>query len=1440
MKIKQKAPQRLLSLLLTFVMLLTAIPLSAITASAALASDIPEEMLDNAILRALEYTGYDVQRQKDRGTLYQSGHYGSRLAANDPSVLSDISYGLALSGKDTVADSSTVTGRAPDIAKFEQYGLCCASFVTYFICNYMPNIEGADTGFITEAIDATGTNPQSASTWKRALDKLAEQGKIEKVGTSTSNVDYSRLEPGDIIIFGNASTPTAHIAAYAGTYKGTHFIIHVGNDRGPEISSIEGMGHSSNGDKASYPNGFYHLGNDIFQQRGSIEVYKKDNKGTPLPGAVFLATDTKNPSRTYRIGPTNSEGYAKSEDPIPFSTYQIEEIVFPANYQSDGTTSWTRTLDRNTPNATITINAVNVPIPGTCKIVKHSEDGQIGDVPFQISGNGITQTVRTQADGTFLLEVQPGIYEVTELTENKYEPQATKRVTVVSGQTAVITFDNKLKRGDLIVTKTAEDGFVEDKTFRLSGTSLSGLPVDEYATTDSSGVARFSDVLISGNTPYTLEEIGVEDKYVIPEPQQATVEWNKVTHKSFDNILKKWRTTITKSDDETGTPQGDATLENAKYGVFQGTQLIDTYLTGPRGEFTTKWYTCGDNWTVRELEPSTGYLLNPETYHVGAEAKEYEMEYNELALDVGEQIVKGRVALIKHTDDGSTGIDTPEAGAEFEFFRRAAGSYAAAKESERDILTCDEYGFAESKDVPFGWYRLRQTKGWPGREMIDDIDIYISENGKVYRYLLNNANFESRVMLVKLDKETGNTVPLAGHGYKLFDPQGKQITMTLTYPEVVEIDTFYTDSNGCLITPEPLPYGQGYSAVEVQAVEPYVLDPTPVYFDILPESAEEVDGVTVIRVEKENMPQKGTISIHKDGEVFSSVATTGGSDGAPLLYQPVYAAAGLAEGVYDIVATKDVYSGGVLRYSAGQTVATLITGPDGSATSEPLYLSTFKIYERKAPYGMTLNPDPVTVTLSYAGQNVELTTTEVHITNERQRTEIRLQKALEQDGIFGLGMNGEIRNVVWGLYAREAMTAADGSVIPADGLLELACCDETGQIVFSTDLPVDSKVYAKEYSTDGHYLLSDKEYDLEFSYQGQDTPVVYLSANDGQPIENKLIRGDVTGYKVDDDGAPVDGAWIGLFTPDETEFTKANALMTCESMEGGKFGFYGVAAGDWQIREIAPAEGFVLSEEIFPVTITENEQVIEITIENRWIVGSAETLKLDAEYPENTLADAVFGIYADINGNQEYDEGVDRFIGNMGELDGGLHRMEGLRFGGYFCHEEVSPTGFLKDDNYYYFAINEDGETVRIENEAGVGFLNTPIYGELEITKIDSADHAPLPNVGFRIRDSLGMTVAEGCTDENGVARFRLRAGKYTYQEFKADGYQVDSTEFPFEITEDGQIIQATVTNEKIPTPEVPQTGDNTRLWPFIVLAGVSAGLIAVTVLLRKKKKENA
>lgn len=853
---------------------------------------------------------------------------------------------------------------------------------------------------------------------------------------------------------------------------------------------------------------------------------------------------------------------------------------------------------------------------GSAKIVKHSEDGKVDGLNFRIQGNGIDQTVQTANGGQILLEnVRPGVYTVTEQSYSQYEPQESRKVTVVSGQTATVTFENTLKRGDLEVVKTSEDKMNEGITFHLYGTSLAGLKVDEYAVTDSTGRAVFEDVLISGDTPYVLEECDTDIKYVLPDSEQAVIEWNKVTQISIENLLKKWRTEVRKADSETGEAQGDASLSGAVYGIYKGSRLVDTYTTDSAGRFTTKYYACDSDWSLREISPSEGYLLDETVYHIGAEPELYTIEYNSIAMDVVETVKNGKIAIIKHSDDGSTGIETPEAGAEFEVYLKSAGSYATAKESERDLLTCDEYGFAQTKDLPYGVYTVHQVKGWDKAEYIDDFDVYIASDGTVYRFLINNADFESRVMIVKKDAETGSTVPSAGHGYQLYDPQGNRISMTLTYPEVIEIDTFYTDSQGYLITPEPLPYGKGYSLVEVQTVEPYVLNSTPVYFDISPESAEEHDGVTVVVVEKANMPQKGTISLYKDGEVFAGVAVTEKEDGTQI-YQPIHEKAGLAGGVYDIVAAEDVYSGGVLRHKQGDVVATLTTSSDGSATSPPLYLSTYEIVERQAPYGMVLNTEPVTVTLSYAGQHVEVTGAQTHITNERQKAEVGLSKLLAQDERFGIGMQSEILSVQFGLFAAKTLTAADGSVIPQDGLLEIVNCDENGVAAFRTDIPVGAELYVKEFATDSHYILSDEKYPVVFEYAGQDTAFVEIEANAGKPIKNDIIYGTIKGLKIDrETEETIEGAQFGLFCADETEFTEENAILTAESQKDGVFTFEAVPYGNWIIAELRPAEGFLPNEQLYPVTITADGKTIEITAVNDRVpeIGTSASVDGDKE-----------------------------------------------------------------------------------------------------------------------------------------------------------------------------------------------------------------------------------
>lgn len=1066
---------------------------------------------------------------------------------------------------------------------------------------------------------------------------------------------------------------------------------------------------------------------------------------------------------------------------------------------------------------------------GSAKIVKTSEDGKVEGISFTITGNGVNKTVQTGAGGEIQIDnLTPGVYTVTEQGYDKYEPQEVRRVTVVSGQVATVNFNNVLKRGDLVVTKTSEDGLNEGVAFRLSGTSLSGLAVDEYAVTDSSGKAYFNDVLIG--TGYTLEEVDTAIRYVIPDNQTAAVEWNTVTNKGFTNILKKWNVTVTKSDSETGTPQGDASLAGAVYGIYKGEQLIDTYTTDANGQFTTDYYVCGDDWSVREIEPSEGYLLDESAYHIGAEAKNYTVEYNSTANDVTEQIIKGKIALIKHTDDGETQLETPEVGAEFEVFLKSSGSYDAAKDSERDYLTCDENGFAETKSLPYGIYTVHQVKGWDGRELLPDFDVYIAKDGEVYRYLANNANFESYIKIIKVDAETGKTIPYAGAGFQLYRPDGSLITQTFTYPEVTTIDTFYTNDEGYLITPEKLEYGSGYSLIEVFAPYGYTLNSEPVYFDVVQDASTDEGGVTVIEVIKENTAQKGIIKIDKSGEIFSSVTESEG------VYQPVFSVKGLAGAVYEITAAEDIITpDGTLRYAAGEVVDTVTTDETGLAESNPLYLGKYEIREIEAPYGMILNEEIRTAELVYAGQEIEITATAASFYNERQKAAVSLDKILEQNEQFGIGMNGEISAVTFGLFAAEDLTAADGSVIPADGLLEILSVDENGRAVCNTDLPFGS-YYFKELSTDSHYILSDEKYPFEFSYAGQDTAVVEIKANDGAPIENDLIYGEIHGLKKDEDGNALSGAVIGLFKADCTEFTRENAILTAVSREDGGFSFAGVPFGNWVVREIEAPTGFVLSDETFAVTVDKDGAVIEVEIQNTLIRGTVQLTKVDKDYPDNKLSGAEFSVYRDSNSNKELDAD-DELLGTLTETSAGVYEMPDLTYGGFFVKEQKAPSGFYLDENAYYFEITEHGKTVIVENEAGKGFVNAAQVGSLKIIKTSSDNK--VEGFSFRVTGPNGYSEIF-TTDKNGeILIENLRIGDYTVSEV-SDGASAayilpaDKTASVFE----GAVTIVEMHNE---LRDTPKTGDDSNPALWLTLLGLSgAGTLALGVIGWKKRKKEA
>ena len=1416
--------QRIIAGLLAVILIFSAFPL---TTMAAPASDIPSEMLENSTLDALEYTGFKLQALKDAGLIYKSGGYGSSISS---SYLSGIGYDTGLSGKETVANSGTVTGRAPDITRFRNNGLCCASYVSYYFLNYLPNIKGIDTSFVNNAITATGTNSQAVITWVNAGNAMVSAGKARKI------TNESQLNIGDVVIFENGST-YPHVAIYAGYYNNRHFVTHVGNDRGPEFSTIEGMGMA--GDKSSYFAFAFNFP-DIphFGNKGTIEVYKKDPQGRNLSGAIFQVKDSSgNPFAI--LGPTDANGYASlPKDYVPYDTYTITETTFPKNHTSNGTSTWTVTLNSATPNGTITINAVNKLKSGYIEInKKDSTDGRnlsgaiftaYNSVGTAIATIGPTNSSGYAKSGAIPFDpYNPITVKETTVPTNYQQPTQQWTVwlnddSVGANLTYTLNITNNRQYGSIAVTKTAEDGFKENFSFRLQGTSVYGTSINMTANTNSSGVATFSNVEIGNN--FTISEINTNERYVIPPNQTAVISWNTVTNKSFENKLKKFTVNLIKKDNEKGHPQGDGSLANAKYGLFKGSELIDTYFTGPDGSFTTvKEYICDKDWSLRELEPSMGYLLDPAVHHVGAEPGNFTVEHNPISVNVTEQIIKSRLTLIKHSDNGSTQLEHPETGVVFQMYLTRSGSYSNSDPDERDILTVDKYGLAaNTKDMVFGLYTIHQESGWEGKEKIPDFNVYLSEQGEMYYYIINNAPITAMLRIEKRDGTTGKIVKADGIGFEVYAPDGTKIVQHLSYPQPHDISTFYT-VDGWLMLPQSLDYGKGFKLVEVQTVPPYFLG-DPVYFDV--DGSEKV--ITVVQY---NMPQTGIIHIDKTGEVFASVTENNG------VYKPVYEIQGLSGAIIDFYSAEDVVINGDIKYRKNQLVSTVTTTKSGGKTT-PLYPGLYYYVERSVPFGMVSDGgEKHYVEIVYGGQTVKQTLTTVSLYNERQKVKISFDKVMEQDELFKLGMNGEIAAVRMGLYAGTDLVAADGKLIPKGGLLEIVSVDiKSGRGTFLTDLPVGASVFLQETETDKKFILDDTKYEVVFEYAGADIPLVELIANNGKPITNKIVRGRIEGLKLDEDGNGLDGALIGLFAPDAQVFDETTALMTVISSEDGSFSFEDVASGNWLCVEIASPESYVLSDEKHPVTISEQDEIITIEMTNRLIRGSARVVKLDKEYPDNKLSGAVFDVFADVNKNGVYDEGIDLLTGTLTEIETGVYQLDGLFYNGYFLHERTSPAFFVRDDNYYYFEIRTDGEIVNVENEAGVGFLNQPAYGELWLTKTDVSNGELIPNCGIRIKDEFGNTVVEGRTDENGIVKFRLRAGKkYTYSEFDCPGYILDETEYPFEITEDGEIIKAEMTNKPIPVPDVPKTGDNSNMYLWVGLMSISA--VGVLLTLKRGKK---
>ena len=1023
---------------------------------------------------------------------------------------------------------------------------------------------------------------------------------------------------------------------------------------------------------------------DKYNTNGDLVGKSSVDNSTAVYG-IYSDKSCKNKVAEIKIG-SNGKGSVK----LPNKTYYAKEIKAPTGYA----------LDKTVYKIKAGVNKVKEDFQtGKIKINKSAEDGIISGRKFKITysynGKSLSETAKTNAKGiaTFddlkVYDMSTGkaiTYTVSEINvDTRYEAPKAKNVKLTDGDvdlTINVKFNNELKTGSIKINKQSEDNHNGGREFTVTGNGKT------YSIkTGSDGVAILSDIPVydSNNQKivYTISEKNVPVKYVVPASQTVTLTADATTTKTFKNVLKKFTAQVTKQDSETASAQGDGTLSGAVYGIYRNGELVDTYTTDENGYFKTKEYVCG-NYTVQEISPSEGYLLDETVYPVGAETENYSIEHNPISMTVTEDVLKGKISIIKHSDDGSTQIETPEVGAEFEVYLKSSGSYEAANDSEKDYLVCDENGYAQTKMLPYGIYVVHQIKGLENTEQMEDFEVNISENEKEYFYLLNDAVKKSFVKIVKKDAETGNIIPVSGIGFKVWDcANSEYVSQEINYPSEMILNTFYTDESGSLMLPNELVYGD-YELHEVQSAEGYVLDKNPVPFTI--------DGsVETVVVEKTNTAQKGKISVQKTGNVFASVTALGSAiyidengevhESGQTAYTPVFASGNLSGAVFQIIAVEDIVTlDGTIRANAGDVVAEITTDENGYAETDLLYLGKYEVREITAPDGYALNAESQFVELTYAGQEIAVRdTVNTSFVNDYQGVEISLSKVMEKDELFNIGNSDEYTRVRFGLFAAENITAADGSVIPADGLISEISLAENMSAKFDTALPF-GKYYVQEIATDEHYVLNGKKYLVNFEYMGQEVTTVTVDCGE---FKNALKRGKISGKKVDENEKSLENALFGLFAVDTAEFTADNAYMTAVSDENGHFEFDKIPYGEYIVREIETPTGYILSDESYPVTISEDGEVIEIKAVNKStkVRISKQDITTGEELPGATLQ------IIDEDGN----------VATEWVSTDEAHFIEGKLIAGkeYTLRETIAPDGY-EIASEIKFTVNTDGSVTEV------------------------------------------------------------------------------------------------------------------------------------------------
>ena len=849
-------------------------------------------------------------------------------------------------------------------------------------------------------------------------------------------------------------------------------------------------------------------------------------------------------------------------------------------------------------------------------------------------------------------------------------------------------------------------------------------PVVATFTTQKDGHATLSKKLENGDY-VTIEQVAPLGYTLDTSVHRFSVN-GKSTDISVVDDPSAVTLTVTKKDSDTNNSvaAGNASLAGAVYRVSylqDGSEVHKDITTNSSGRAVLKGIPIGQI-KVQEISSPLGYKLDPivHIYNVAPHevtSVEFELE----PADFTEEVMKGQIALHKQYET----LDEPadEQGAEFDVYLKSAGSFDAAKETERDHITTGADGMATTKDLPYGTYVVHQTKGGNGRQLVADFDVSISEDGKVYSYDLVNVQKNAQLKIVKTS-EDGVIEGIKFRVTRLEDNYSAEYVTNAAGEILTETLPIYADKDGAT------KYQYRVEELDTKETFGYAL-PDPQIVEL---SEGEIASACFHNVPIE-IGTKATVEGEKEVDPLDKVTLTDTVSYTGLVPGKEYRATGVLmdkeTGEKLLVDGKEITAETVFvpETKNGSVDVTFIfdaTGLHGKeiVVFEDLYrenvlLATHADINDKGQTVKIKNPE--IGTKATADGKKEITADKITITDVVSYKDLTPGKEYKLTGVL---MNKATNDKLL-IDGKEITAEATFTPKATTGEVEMTFTFDARELTAETEVVVFEKLYRDGIEIAVHADIEDE----------------------GQTVKILPLHGSIMTTKVnaDDPTDKISGATFGVYSDaDGDGIFNAKTDKLVGTLQEGDTGVYTLDSlpyGKFFLHEDKAPEGFVQDNIYYPFEIKEDGQIVNFEtvpgkdFPNKPIKGTVTTTKVDATNPQHKLSGAVFEIYRDADGDGRYTEGVDTLIGRMDEIATGFYSLSDLVYGKYLIYEAQAPANFVRDTIYYPFSITEDGQTVTFETIPGKDFPNSPVPNRPKT----GSSRSVLPYIAFA-GSALGLT----------------------------------------------------------------------------------------------------